>query len=118
METIASVTPQHPGIHILKLEGAADDRCPDIERLEPLLDGLIVGGANRIVVEMTDVDCLGHEALATLLWGAIKLRDRGGDMTFAADQDELVEELTRLGVDGMIPIYRNAEQAAEAMAEQ
>lgn len=118
METIASVTPQHPGIHILKLEGAADDQCQDIERLEPLLDGLIVGGASRLVVEMTDVDCLGHEALATLLWGAMKLREQGGDMVFAADDEELLEELTRLGVDGMISIHRSTEQAAEAVAEQ
>ena len=118
METIASVAPDHPGIHILKLEGEAGDHCPDIERLEPLLDGLIVGGATRVVVEMSEVACLGHEALATLLWGAMELRDHGGEMVFAADDDGLVEELNRLGVDGMIPIYADAEQATKAISEQ
>ncbi|MFP3903841.1 MAG: STAS domain-containing protein [Armatimonadota bacterium] len=117
METIASVAAEHPDVHVLTLEGEAGDQCPDIERLEPLLNGLIVGGARYLIIEMTGVSCIGHAALATLAWGAMELRDRGGDIAFAVEDEALVTQLQRLRLDGMIPVYSTVAEAAAALAE-
>ncbi|MFO7947342.1 MAG: STAS domain-containing protein [Armatimonadota bacterium] len=117
METIASVALEHPEVHVLTLEGEAGDQCADIERIEPLLNGLIVGGTRYLVIEMTDVSCIGHTALATLAWGAMELRDRGGDIAFAVSDEALVRQLQRLGIDGMIPVYQTVAEAAAAVVE-
>ena len=75
----------------------------------------LAGSANRILVDLSQVDFLASIGIRTLMLSARLVRRRGG-MIVVLNPQPIVEKVLRTsGTDQIIPIFKEAESALAAL---
>ncbi len=115
METVLRQSPQNPDVTVLSIEGDVGNDCPDIARLDPLLQRIPSTEATYLVVDLSRMVAVGWAAVAKLLWAAVAIRDAGGDLALAAVPQHILDYLCSLRIDGMIDSYETVNAAVAAV---
>lgn len=84
------------GIFALELSGRFDAHEADVFR--DAVEQALEGGANRLAITLTEVVFVDSAALAELVRGMKRCREKGGDLTLVAPSDpvRVILELTKL----------------------
>jgi anti-anti-sigma factor len=101
------------GIDRVKLAGRLDSA--GVEAIDHRLSALTATQAARVLVDLSQVSFLASIGIRALLTNARALRQRGGRMALLSPQS-LVEEVLRVtGIESMIPIFHDLEEASAAL---
>jgi anti-sigma B factor antagonist len=105
-----------PATAVLAVHGEADlHTAPELrERLRAAIDG----GANTVVVDLTDTDFVDSTSLGVLLGATRRLRERHGEMRLVVLRPELrrIFEITLL--DRVFQLHDTREQALAALSAE
>lgn len=84
------------GIVCLSLSGRFD--AHEAEGFRHVVDDVLSRGTNRLAITLTEVVFVDSAALAELVRGMKRCRERGGDLTLVAPSDpvRVILELTKL----------------------
>jgi anti-sigma B factor antagonist len=83
-------------------------------RLKEVLDGLVAGGTNRIVVDMAETTFLDSSGLGALIGGLKAARQAGGDLRIARPTEAVRTVFTLTNLDKVLRPRDDVESAFDA----
>jgi anti-sigma B factor antagonist len=99
-------------VHVIILEGELD--AYSSPRLRELLTALIDGGSTWIVIDCSLLNYVDSSGLGALVAGLKHISDNAGMLALAQANDDVRRVLQVTGLDRLIPMYRDVEEAREA----
>ena len=104
---------EQKGVHIISIEGRFD--AFGVEAVTKMYETIIDGDNPKVVVDLQDVTFIDSIALATLVKGLKRTRERNGEFALCNLQQAvlIIFELTRL--DLAFKIYKNRAAALEVL---
>ena len=76
---------------------------------------VIAGTGRPVIIDMTQVSYLSSMGIRSLVMSAKATKIRGGKLVLLAPSNHVEEVLVVAGIDQIIPIYRELEQATLAV---
>jgi anti-sigma B factor antagonist len=102
------------GVGVVVLGGEVDIySAPEFKQV--LVNG-IEGGANRVIVDLTDVDFIDSTALGVLVSGAKRVRPNNGNLDIVCTDESIVRIFEITGLDRIFGIYSSRSEALNAVA--
>ena len=96
-------------IRLIKLTGKLD--IIGTGEIETKLAGYCAGDVVRVVVDLSEVDCLASIGIRLLTLTAKSIASRGGRMVLLNPVPEVQNVLELTGIPAIIPIYSHLESA-------
>lgn len=90
-------------------EGRIDTLAAD--EVDQTLQAAVVGGSNKIVVDMSKVDYINSSGLRALAAALVKCRDEGGDMKLAALNQRVARVFEIIGFDILMSLHDTSDAA-------
>lgn len=107
-----NITNLDNGVKHAKLEGRMD--LKGTNAIDMPFNAQINTAKAHVVIDMENVEFLASIGIRLLLSGARTLDKRGGKMVIFAPQKMVEEVLTTAGIDQLIPIYHDFDEACTA----
>lgn len=107
------ITQEHGSLTVVEIEGRFD--AFGVQAVTDVFNKVAENDQPRLVVDLSRVEFIDSMALATLVKGLKRMREKGGNFALCNLQQavQIIFELTRL--DKAFDIYSTLEEAAEAM---
>jgi anti-sigma B factor antagonist len=86
-----------------------------VEPLERELDGVIVRGARRVIVDLTGVGFIDSVSLGALVRDAKRIRANGGTCVLVADDPRILRVFQITGLDRMFAIERTLAEGVDRL---
>ena len=98
----------------IKIAGRFD--AHQVTQVQQEVDSLLAGGARYIIIDLADVNFVDSSALAVMVRGMKRCRERGGELLLCAMRQpvRIIFELTRM--DRAFRIFENEDAARAAVA--
>jgi anti-anti-sigma factor len=90
-------------------DGRIDTLAAD--EVDKTLQSAVVGGNNKIVVDMSKVDYINSSGLRALAAALVKCRDEGGDMKLAALNERVARVFEIIGFDILMSLHDTSDAA-------
>ncbi len=102
------------GIATLVISGRFD--AHQVTQVQQEVDSLLAGGARYIIIDLADVNFVDSSALAVMVRGMKRCRERNGELLLCAMRQpvRIIFELTRM--DRAFRIFENEDAARAAVA--
>lgn len=102
------------GVWKINLKGRMDIQGTQV--IDTKFSGMTGGGRNAIVVDMSGVDFLASIGIRTLILNGKAVGQRGGKMVLLKPEPSVAKVLRTAGVDSLLPIYEDLDEARVAVA--
>lgn len=107
-------TQQSPdGVQVIFLAGRMD--IAGTQEIEMRFTNLAASRKGLVAVDLSDVSFLASIGMRTLVSSARALMNRGGAMALASPQPLVQQALVAAGIDSLIPIYPNVDEASRGL---
>lgn len=103
-----------PGWTVIAASGDVD--VTSAHALGDQLDRLIAEGANRVIVDLDEVDFIDSTGLGTLVSAARAARDSNGDIRLVCSNTRLLKVISIAGLDDDFAVADSADDAAATSA--
>lgn len=101
------------GVRRIHLSGRLD--TVGSEQMAPQFADLAASAKHGVVVHLSEVTFLSSMGIRALIAAAKELQARGGRMVLHVDEnDVVVRTLEATGIDEVIPVYDDEDEAAQA----
>jgi anti-sigma B factor antagonist len=101
-----------PGVPVLAVRGEIDvATSPDMREL---LQGLIEGEPQLLVVDMTDVSFIDSTGLGVLVEAVTGVRAGGGDLRLVVTQPHIIKLFELTGLDEVFSVTSSTREAARS----
>ncbi|MGQ0501918.1 MAG: STAS domain-containing protein [Panacagrimonas sp.] len=101
------------GVRIIKLTGRMD--MAGTQAIDLRFTSTAVSEKGQVAVDLSDVSFLASIGMRTLVSSARALMGRGGAMALVNPRGLVREALLAAGIDSLIPIYTDLDQASAAL---
>lgn len=101
------------GVKIIALAGRMD--IAGTQEIEMRFTNLAASEKALVAVDLSDVSFLASIGMRTLVSSARALMNRGGSMALANPQPLVKQALAAAGIDSLIPIFPDVEQASRGL---
>src|SRR3954451_3543193 len=98
-----------PDVTVIQPEGRLNMVGASILRKQ--LQGIVDGGTNRIVVDLSSTDFIDSAGLGALISGLKMARQVGGDLRIAAAPQQVSTVLELTNLNRVLPTYESADTA-------
>ena len=98
---------------VIELEGEVD--VYTAPQLKHQMISILEGGANELVVDLTNVEYLDSTALGVLIGGLKRMRERDGNMVLVCPSPRIRRVFEITGLDKIFDMSNSEEEALEAM---
>jgi stage II sporulation protein AA (anti-sigma F factor antagonist) len=99
---------------ILRLEGSLDAQT--VSSLESEIEALFEAQHRKVLLDFTQVDGLSSDSLQMLFEKTKKFTGGRGNLGLSNISSELMQVIQSAGLDRLLLIYRNEQEALRAMA--
>lgn len=113
MDVSVSTRTTDDGIAVVEVAGEVD--VYTAPTLRQHLRDATAGGAQRIVVDMTEVKFLDSTGLGVLVGAMGRIREVDGNLRLVVSSDHILKVLRITGLDGLIPVDDDVDAALAAV---
>lgn len=99
------------GSHVTVIQPKGQLNMAGASALRKQLQGIIDGGSNRIVVELSTTEFIDSSGLGALISGLKMARLAGGDLRIAAAPKQVCTVLELTNLNRVLPAYDSADVA-------
>ncbi len=118
MEATVREAMTDPDVTVVEISGEMDIGHSGVDRFRQILDGLVEGGAQHIVLDLTRASYIVSRGFGQILVALARLRTRNGDLRAAGAAGAVWSAASTVGLDNIIKFYPSVDEAVKSFVDE